>query len=149
MGFQVSYIWMGHQSFIIYSMGIGATCIVLWIYGNDLRAEDVEGIHEWGCFFKLQRHLTTVLNFTSSNPPPPHVCMLLLARYTVSLCLNSPPPPCVYAITSKVYSLCLNFFHLLARKPNLEIFSIYSNKFFHNFHLPQSSFTSPGFRQAV
>ena len=31
-------------------------------------------------------------------------------------------------------SLCLNFFHLLARKPNLDKFSIYSNKFFHNFH---------------
>jgi len=28
-------------------------------------------------------------------------------------------------------SLWLNFFHLLARKPNLEKFSIYSNKFFH------------------
>ena len=34
----------------------------------------------------------------------------------------------------KADSLCLNFFHLLARKPNLENFSIYSNKFFHNFH---------------
>ena len=41
-------------------------------------------------------------------------------------------------------SLCLNFFHLLARKPNLETFSIYSNKFFHNFHLSESSFTCPG-----
>ena len=28
----------------------------------------------------------------------------------------------------------------LARKPNLETFSIYSNKFFHNFHLSESSF---------
>ena len=34
-------------------------------------------------------------------------------------------------------SLCINFFHLLARKPNLENFSIYSNKSFHNFHLLQ------------
>jgi len=33
----------------------------------------------------------------------------------------------------------LNFFHLLARKPNLEKKSIYLNKFFHNFHLSQSS----------
>ena len=30
-------------------------------------------------------------------------------------------------------SLCLIIFHLLARKPNLEKFPIYSNKFFHNF----------------
>jgi hypothetical protein len=46
-------------------------------------------------------------------------------------------------------SLCLfNFFHLhvLARKPILENFSIYSNKFFHNFHLSESSFTCPGLR---
>ena len=41
-------------------------------------------------------------------------------------------------------SLCLNFFHLLARNPNLENVSIYSNKFFHNFHLSESSFTCPG-----
>ena len=38
----------------------------------------------------------------------------------------------------------LIFFYLLARKPNLEIFFIYSNKFFHNFHLAVSSFTCPG-----
>ena len=43
-------------------------------------------------------------------------------------------------------SLCLNFFHLLARKPNLEKISIYSSKFFHNFHLFESSFTCPGLR---
>ena len=30
------------------------------------------------------------------------------------------------------------FFHLFARKANLEKFSIYSNKFFHNFHLSLS-----------
>ena len=43
-------------------------------------------------------------------------------------------------------SLCLNFFHLLAQKPNLEKNYIYSNKFFHNFHLSESSFTCPGIR---
>jgi hypothetical protein len=41
------------------------------------------------------------------------------------------------------HSLCLNFFHQLAGKPNLEIVSNYSNKFFHNFHLSESSFTCP------
>jgi hypothetical protein len=40
-------------------------------------------------------------------------------------------------------SLCLYYFHLRAQKPNLEKFSIYSNKFFHNFHLSESSFTCP------
>ena len=30
-------------------------------------------------------------------------------------------------------SLCLHFFHLLARKSNLEKNSIFSSKFFHNF----------------
>jgi hypothetical protein len=40
-------------------------------------------------------------------------------------------------------SLCLNFFHLLARKPTFEKFATYSNKFFHNFHLSKSSFTCP------
>ena len=44
------------------------------------------------------------------------------------------------------FTVCLNFFHLLARKSNLEKFSIYSNKFFHYFHLSDSSFTCPGLR---
>ena len=43
-------------------------------------------------------------------------------------------------------SLCLNCFHLLARKPNLENVSIYSIKFFHNFYLSVSSFTCLGLR---
>ena len=38
----------------------------------------------------------------------------------------------------------LIFFHLLAQKPNIEQFSIYSNKFFHNFHLSESRFTCLG-----
>ena len=33
---------------------------------------------------------------------------------------------------------------VLARKPNLEKNYIYSNKFFHNFHLSESSFTCAG-----
>ena len=44
------------------------------------------------------------------------------------------------------HSLCLNFFHLLAQKPNIEKISIDSNKFFHNFHLSESSFTCHGLR---
>ena len=47
----------------------------------------------------------------------------------------------IHTITNN--SFCHNFFHLLAQKPNLEKISIYSNKFFHNFHLSESSFTSP------
>ena len=42
------------------------------------------------------------------------------------------------------HSLCLNFFYPLARKPNLEKKSFYSNKFFNNFHLSESSFICPG-----
>jgi hypothetical protein len=41
-------------------------------------------------------------------------------------------------------SLCLNFFHLLARKPNLGKFSIYLSNFFLNFHLSECSFTCFG-----
>jgi hypothetical protein len=33
---------------------------------------------------------------------------------------------------------------LMSRKPNVEKFSAYSNKFFHNFHLSEPSFTCPG-----
>jgi hypothetical protein len=40
----------------------------------------------------------------------------------------------------------LFFFHLFAQKSNLEKISIYSNKFFHNFHLSESSFICPGLR---
>jgi len=52
----------------------------------------------------------------------------------------------VIAVGHIYTNLCLNFFHLLARKPNLEKLSSYSNKFFHNFHLSESSFTCPGLR---
>ena len=45
--------------------------------------------------------------------------------------------------TTRYFSLCHNFVHLLARKPNLEKFSIYSSKFFPNFLLSESSFTCP------
>jgi hypothetical protein len=40
----------------------------------------------------------------------------------------------------------ISLFYLLARKPNLEKNYIYSNKFFHNFHLSESSFICPGLR---
>jgi hypothetical protein len=43
-------------------------------------------------------------------------------------------------------SLCLNFLHLPARKPNLEKCSSYLNKFFHNFHFSESSIIYPGLR---
>ena len=46
----------------------------------------------------------------------------------------------------RMTSLCLHFCHLLAQKPNVEQFSIYSNKFVHNFHLSESSCTCPGSR---
>ena len=45
-----------------------------------------------------------------------------------------------------VLSLRLNFFHLLARKTNLEKNYIYSINFFHNFHSSESSFTCSGLR---
>jgi len=38
----------------------------------------------------------------------------------------------------------LIFFHLPARKAKFGKIAIYSNKFFHNFHLSESSFTCPG-----
>jgi hypothetical protein len=38
---------------------------------------------------------------------------------------------------------------LLLSKPNLETFSIYSSKFFHNFHLSKSSFICPGLWASV
>jgi hypothetical protein len=45
-------------------------------------------------------------------------------------------------------SLHLNFVHLLARKPNVKIFSIYSRKFFYIFHLSESRFTCPWLRES-
>jgi hypothetical protein len=38
-------------------------------------------------------------------------------------------------------SRCLNFFHQLVKKQKKKF--IYSNKFFHNFHLSECSFTCP------
>jgi hypothetical protein len=49
-------------------------------------------------------------------------------------------------ITTHQQSLSQFFFYLLAQKPNLGKFSIYSNKFFHNFRLSESSFTCPQLR---
>ena len=41
----------------------------------------------------------------------------------------------IMQILSSLNNLCHNFFHILARKPKtcIEKFTIYSNKFFHNF----------------
>lgn len=41
------------------------------------------------------------------------------------------------------------FFRILVRKLNSEIFSIYSDKFLHNFHFSASSFTCPWFWESV
>ena len=49
----------------------------------------------------------------------------------------------VTSLIRPVFALIIFTYILLARKLNLERFSIYSNKFFHNFHLFESSFTCP------
>ena len=56
----------------------------------------------------------------------------------------SPIHVCVQ-FDSSVFALF--FFHLLARKPNLVKFSIYSNKFFHNFTCLNPVLPVPGFGQ--
>ena len=43
--------------------------------------------------------------------------------------------------TYSVFALIFFTYNVCARKPNLEKISIYSNKFIHNFHLFESSFT--------
>jgi len=43
-------------------------------------------------------------------------------------------------------SLCLNFFTYLPESQIYKKNYIYSNKFFHNFHLSESNFTCPGLR---
>jgi hypothetical protein len=40
-------------------------------------------------------------------------------------------------------------FHQHARKPNLEFFSIYSNKFFNNIHLSECRFTCTELRASL
>ena len=53
----------------------------------------------------------------------------------------------ILVIDSNAISVfALIFFHLLAQKPNLDNFYIFSNKFFHNFYLFESSFTCPELR---
>ena len=72
----------------------------------------------------------------------PNLCYtaasLLLNLMSIALDNSTRSDIPVYTTTS-VFALI--FFHLLARKPNLEKCSIYSNKFFHNFHLSESSVT--------
>ena len=55
----------------------------------------------------------------------------------------------LYLFFYQFNSLCLNFIHLLVRKPIFENFSIFSNKFFHNFHLSESVLLVQGFGQVV
>ena len=62
------------------------------------------------------------------------VCLLFIWR-----CYHLPNLSCIHHC-----SLCLNFVHLLDRKPNLEKNYIYSSIFFHNFPLSESSFTCTG-----
>jgi len=45
-----------------------------------------------------------------------------------------------------VFALIVFTYFVFALKSNLEKFSIYSNKFFHNFHLTESSHTCPSLR---
>jgi hypothetical protein len=52
--------------------------------------------------------------------------------------------PQVHYIPPHYISLFPKLFYLLAQKPDLEKMCIYSSKFFHNFHLSESSFTCPG-----
>jgi hypothetical protein len=51
-----------------------------------------------------------------------------------------------HVISWYLCSLCLNFFHLLAERQIWKKKKIYSNKFFHDFHLAESSFTCPRLR---
>jgi len=63
-------------------------------------------------------------------------------NYTyVALLLNMSPTASLQGHKGFIH---VHSLHLLAQKPNLEKLSIYSNKFFHNFHLSESSFTCPG-----
>ena len=68
--------------------------------------------------------------------------LLYLLVFSINL------PPCVFLLNIlrnlSISVFALIFFHLLSWKANVDIFSIYSNKFFHNFYLSESSFTCPG-----
>ena len=90
--------------------------IVIYNVGN------FSSINWW--FNKSKFLVTQKFVYSISNRFPCHFCMWNFRRF-------------IY------FSLCFNFFHLLAQRPNLEIFSIYSNKFFHNFYLSESSLTWP------
>jgi hypothetical protein len=50
----------------------------------------------------------------------------------------------IFAASQLFTNTPLYCIHLHARRPKLGKFSIYSNKFFHNFHLSESSFICPG-----
>jgi hypothetical protein len=59
--------------------------------------------------------------------------------FVVFLNLSSKLPVLKDEVNNYTFSLCLNFFHLLARKPNLE-----KKIFISIFHLSESSITCPG-----
>ena len=69
-------------------------------------------------------------------------CTLHCPNILFSLSIVTNQRSCIYICTQTItlQSLPLLFYQLV-RKPNLEKCSIYSNKFFHNFHWSESSFT--------
>ena len=76
--------------------------------------------------------------------------VVILLQFTVNMLpQNEYKTVFLYSDFNIEAVFALIFFHLLTRKPNLEKLSIYSNKFFHNFHLSESSFTCPGIRDSA
>ena len=72
-------------------------------------------------------------NVDKNDVSPVHPCCLMILKPYQLLNRSNQ-----YNLQKTVFALT---FHLLAWKPNLEIFTFYSNKFFHNFHLSEYSFT--------
>ena len=74
---------------------------------------------------------------------PPNWLPQYITEILLKMALNTITLTPLYSF---IPVFALIFFRLLARQPNLEICSIYSNKFFHYFHFSESSFTCPGLR---
>ena len=68
------------------------------------------------------------------------------SKIYISVWLRSLKSYMSITVIYKAISLCLHFFHLNLPESQIIFFFIYSSKFFHNFHLSESSFTCPRLR---
>ena len=107
-------------------------------------------MYMYGLINIMNLYLITLITIWNRNHTQ-SIMLYLFITQSHSLCLIffhilTECPKAKFRKKNSITQSCLFFCHLLARKPNLEKISIYSNKFFYIFHLSESSLACLGRR---